>query len=58
MSEYKEPTIADVEREAVMLRVSSGFKVTLMQARDRVAESLGWVNYDHMIRCKSMRHAA
>lgn len=56
--ERQEPTKEALEREAQELHVLSGFKVTIEQARNRVCESCGWVNWDHMSRCKEKRGAA
>lgn len=58
MSKHTEPTRAQIEREAQELRIFSGYKVTLQEARDRVCDSLGWVNWAHMLRCKTKRGAA
>ncbi len=54
----REMTLEEIEAEAVLLRVGSGFKLTIEQARDRVAGSLGWVNYAHCLKCKTFRGAA
>jgi hypothetical protein len=50
-----EKTLSDIEAEAQALVVFSGYKITIEEARDRVCESLGWVNYAHCVRCKSFR---
>lgn len=55
MTAHPEPLIATMERDAQELRVCSGLKVTIAQARDRVCDSCGWVNWAHMLRCKSAR---
>ena len=55
---YAEPTIDAIRQEAELLRVSSGFKLTIEQALDRVCDSLGWVSYSHCLRCKATRGAA
>lgn len=52
-----EPTIVALEVEAQTLRVFSGFKVDIEDARDRVADSWGWVHWAHMLRCKAKRGA-
>lgn len=54
---HQEPTKETLEREAQELRVSSGFKVTIEQARDRVCDSHGWVDWNHMCKCKAKRGA-
>lgn len=57
MNGYQEPLKDQLEREAQELRVCSGFKVTIEQARNRVCEQCGWVSWAHMERCKAKRNA-
>lgn len=54
---YRERTLLEIEAEAQALRVNSGFKVTIEQARDRVCDSQGWVDYAHCVSCKEQRGA-
>lgn len=58
LESHKEPTAQELEMEAQELRILSGFAVTIEQARDRVADSRGWVNWAHMVACKLKRGAA
>lgn len=52
---FREPSLAEIETEAELRRVFSGFKLTTEQARDRVCDSMGWVSYAHCVRCKEKR---
>lgn len=53
----RETTLPEIEAEAELLRVCSGFKLSIEQARDRVAGACGWVSYAHCLTCKSFRGA-
>ena len=57
MSEYREKTLHKIDCESHELRIMSGFKVTLAQARDRVCDRQGWVDYAHCLRDKAFRGA-
>lgn len=54
---YREPTLAEIELEAQTLRIVSGFKVSIEEARNRVCDSFGWVTYEHCLNCKTTRNA-
>lgn len=54
---YRERTILELEAEAQALRVNSGFRMTIEQARNRVAEAHGWVSFKHCLECKQSRGA-
>lgn len=58
MLAYKESTLQEIEVEAQTLRIISGFKLTIEQARNRICDGLGWVHYAHCLQCKAIRGAA
>lgn len=55
MTDQHEPTLVEIDAEAQTLRVGSGFKLTIDQARDRVVATMGWVDYRHCLKCKAAR---
>lgn len=58
--DYRERTILQIEAEAQALRREALRRyniVSIESARNRVAESQGWVDYAHCLKCKEQRGA-
>lgn len=56
----RERTLLQIEAEAQALRREAKRRynlVSIESARNRVAESQGWVDYAHCVQCKQKRNA-
>lgn len=54
---YHEPTLKEIQCEALVLVISTDFKLPLKDALNNVVAGHGWVDISHCIACKTKRGA-
>lgn len=54
---YREPTLKEIQCEALVLVVSTDFRLSMKDALNNVVKGFGWVNIAHCISCKTKRGA-